>query len=314
MTGTAQLWPMHPRWTELAGQWVEPVRQYLHYLQVEKHYSSHTLQQYHDQLLRAAYQFSAQVGAWQQVSVEQVRGFSMHLRQQKRSPRTIAMALTALRNFYKYATLVLAFTDNPAQSVRPPKASQLLPKSLDADHMAQVLEVDPEDPLQCRDRAMLELMYSSGLRLSEVVGLNLPDLDLLQGQATVLGKGNKQRVVPIGQQATLWLNQWLAQRTLLVKTGEQAVFLSQQGTRLSPRQLRERVKQWGLRQGSAEHLHPHKFRHSCASHFLQSSGDLRAVQELLGHSSLAATQVYTHLDFQHLAKVYDQAHPRAKKS
>jgi len=179
--------------------------------------------------------------------------------------------------------------------------------------MNQLLEIPPEDSLAIRDKAMMELMYSSGLRISELVNANLKDIKYQQAEILVLGKGNKERIIPIGSKALSALKDWLKCRGEFAKPDEIALFLSKRKNRISIRQVRERMKQWGIKQGISATIHPHKLRHSFASHILESSSDLRAVQELLGHSSLSATQVYTHLDFQHLARVYDKSHPRAKK-
>jgi integrase/recombinase XerC len=188
-----------------------------------------------------------------------------------------------------------------------------LPKVLDVDQVQRLLQIDPADVLAVRDVAILELFYSSGLRLAELVGLNSGDVDLADGTVRVTGKGSKARVVPVGRKARSALRQWMERRVVLVGADERAVFVSKQGERISPRAVEARLRAWGIKQGLSSGLHPHKLRHSFASHLLESSGNLRAVQELLGHADISTTQVYTHLDFQHLAKVYDQAHPRARK-
>ena len=202
--------------------------------------------------------------------------------------------------------------------VRAPKAPKLLPKTLDVDAMMQLLNMQGEGPQYCRDKAMLELLYSSGLRLSELVSLDKENIDIAERLVRVTGKGNKTRIIPVGSQAMQALTQWLTIRTDWFKADlpehHSAVFLSNRGKRISHRNVQERVKYWARKQGLDGSLHPHQFRHSFASHVLQSSGDLRAVQELLGHADISTTQIYTHLDFQHLASVYDKAHPRAKKS
>jgi len=197
--------------------------------------------------------------------------------------------------------------------IKGPKFAKPLPKNLDVDQMACLLEIPDDEPLAIRDKAMMELMYSSGLRISELVGANMQDISAANGEILVRGKGNKERLIPVGKKALDALKKWLTIRPQFVKPDEIAVFLSSQKNRISIRQVRLRMQEWGIKQGISSQVHPHKLRHSFASHILESSGDLRAVQELLGHSSLSATQVYTHLDFQHLAKVYDNTHPRAKK-
>ena len=197
--------------------------------------------------------------------------------------------------------------------MRPPKAPRRLPKVLDVDQANRLLSKSPESTLDCRDLAMWELAYSCGLRVSELVGLNVEAVDLEAGEARVFGKGRKERLVPVGRQAVAALRAWLPARALLVMDEEPALFVTLQGSRLGVRVVQVRIKQWALRQGLETSLHPHMLRHSFASHLLESSGDLRAVQELLGHSDIRTTQIYTHLDFQHLAKVYDSAHPHARR-
>lgn len=230
------------------------------------------------------------------------------------SGRSLARMLSAWRAFYRF----LLETDarvkaNPCAHLRAPKAAKRLPASLNPDEVRQLMESADEAPLDLRDRAMFELFYSSGLRLSELVGADLTSIDLVQGEVRVWGKGAKERIVPLGQKAAEALRAWLAARALWVDTQEGALFVSPSGKRLSPRSVQARLKKRAIKQGLPQHVHPHMLRHSFASHVLQSSGDLRAVQEMLGHASIASTQVYTHLDFQYLAKIYDAAHPRAKK-
>jgi integrase/recombinase XerC len=198
--------------------------------------------------------------------------------------------------------------------VQAPKPARRLPGTLDADQVARLLAIQGDAALTIRDRAILELFYSSGLRLAELIGLDVPDLDLADRTVRVTGKGNKTRIVPVGRYAVDAVRDWLAARAGLAASGESALFVSTKGRRLKPRTVQARIDYWARRQGSTTHVHPHMLRHSFATHLLESSGNLRAVQELLGHSSLSTTQVYTHVDFQHLADVYDQAHPRARKS
>jgi integrase/recombinase XerC len=181
------------------------------------------------------------------------------------------------------------------------------------DQISRLLAMDDKDPLALRDLAIMELLYSSGLRLAELTQLNLDDVDLRDAMARVTGKGNKTRVVPVGSQALAILRRWLHLRASLAQEGERALFVSRNGKRLGPRSIQQRLRQWGMKQGLTGRVHPHRLRHSFASHLLESSGDLRAVQELLGHANISTTQVYTHLDYQHLARVYDQAHPRARR-
>ena len=227
--------------------------------------------------------------------------------------RTLARTLSAWRTFYRYLARDHHLTRNPFQGIRSPKAPRTLPKALSPDEAARLVDLRGDEPLTIRDRAMFELFYSSGLRLSELTGVTLGDIDLQDGTARVTGKGNKTRVVPVGEFARRALRDWLAARAKLATPEQPALFVSGSGRPISPRTVQRRLETWALRQGLTQHVHPHMLRHSFASHVLQSSGDLRAVQEMLGHSSISTTQVYTHLDYQYLAKVYDAAHPRAKK-
>ncbi len=201
---------------------------------------------------------------------------------------------------------------NPAKGIAAPKAPRHLPKNIDVDDVNRLLDIDLNDPLAVRDRAMLEVMYGAGLRLSELVNLDIKHLDLDTGEVWVMGKGSKERRLPIGRNAVAWIEHWLDLRGLF-GGDEDALFLSKLGKRISARNVQKRFAEWGVKQGLNSHVHPHKLRHSFATHMLESSGDLRGVQELLGHANLSTTQIYTHLDFQHLASVYDAAHPRAKR-
>lgn len=227
--------------------------------------------------------------------------------------RTLQRNLSAIRAFYRYLISLDVVRRNPAQGLITPRTPKRLPVTLDADQAAQLVTIKEDEPLAIRDRAILELMYSSGLRLSELTGLNLDGIDLTDAVVTVTGKGNKTRKVPVGKPAIAAIRKWMAIRGDHARKDEQSLFVSHRGTRISPRAIQLRLKQWAIQQGLATHVHPHMLRHSFASHILESSGDLRAVQELLGHADISTTQIYTHLDFQHLAKVYDSAHPRAKK-
>ena len=229
------------------------------------------------------------------------------------APRSLARMLSAWRSFYAWLGREGRVTANPCSGLRPPKGVKHLPHTLTPDALARLLDAPPgDDAIALRDRAMFELMYSSGLRLAELVGLDLGDVDRETGEVTVTGKGRKTRIVPIGHAALAALSAWLAVRAVIARD-TQALFVGARGERISPRVVQARLRGLARSRGLHERVHPHALRHSFASHVLQSSGDLRAVQEMLGHASLSTTQVYTHLDFQHLAKVYDQAHPRAKK-
>lgn len=230
-------------------------------------------------------------------------------------PRTIAHVLSAWRGLYRWLARHHGYTSDPCAGVRAPKARKALPKALSPDEARRLVDGIPEDAAEARDKAMFELFYSSGLRLAELVSLDLRDAQdmLRQGEITVVGKGNKTRTVPVGSAALRALDAWLAQRKTLIRGDEPALFVGARGARVAPSVVRSRLKRWALKHGLPVAVHPHVLRHSFASHVLQSSGDLRAVQEMLGHASISTTQVYTHLDFQHLAKIYDQAHPRARK-
>lgn len=230
------------------------------------------------------------------------------------SGRSLARMLSAWRAFYRFLLeRDCSIAADPAAGIRPPKSPRRLPSALSPDEAVRLVTVGDAGPLAVRDRALLELAYSSGLRLSELATLDVAACDLEAGEVRVLGKGAKERIVPVGSAAREAIRRWLALRAGLAGSGESAMFVGRGGRRLSPRSIEQRLAHWAIRQGLSRHVHPHMLRHSFASHVLQSSGDLRAVQEMLGHASIASTQVYTHLDFQALAKVYDAAHPRARR-
>ncbi len=246
----------------------------------------------------------------------QVRRFVALLHAKGLAPRTLALTLSAWRGWFRWLGRHRGWKMNPVLGVRPPKAAKPLPKVLSVDSTSRLLaESAGEQPAQLRDQAMFELLYSSGLRLGELVALDVGDgrLDLRQGEVTVTGKGAKTRTVPVGSKAREALRAWLEARNRIAGPNERALFVGERGARISPGVVGARLKAWARRRGLHEKVHPHMLRHSFATHVLQSSQDLRAVQELLGHASISTTQVYTHLDFQALAKVYDAAHPRAKK-
>jgi integrase/recombinase XerC len=249
-----------------------------------------------------------------QLEVHHIRRFIAQLHGKGYSGRSLARVLSAWRGFYKYLTRDHHHISSPCTGVRAPKAARTLPRTLSPDEVAKLLEFSIDDDLMAlRDKAMFELCYSSGLRLAELTSLKPGDLDFSEGTARVTGKGGKTRIVPFGSKAADVLREWIKRRETLVRPGETALFLSRYGKNISHRSIGQRLKTQALRQDIGAAVHPHVLRHSFASHVLQSSGDLRAVQEMLGHASISTTQVYTHLDFQHLAKVYDVAHPRAKK-
>jgi len=230
------------------------------------------------------------------------------------SGRSLARMLSAWRSLYRFVReRDPAVKDDPCAGLRAPKSPRRLPAALSPDEAARLVTIDSDEPIALRDRALFELAYSSGLRLSELASLDVDRLDRTTGEVRVMGKGAKERIVPVGASARAAIDAWLAARAGLGRADAAAMFVSREGRRLSPRAIQLRLAEWAVRQGLSRHVHPHMLRHSFASHVLQSSGDLRAVQEMLGHASIASTQVYTHLDFQALAKVYDAAHPRAKR-
>ena len=283
-------------------------------LRFERRMSAHTVAAYIGDLERFA-EFVQRSGTtgWHDVTATLVQRFVAVRHRQGIGPRSLQRTLSAIRAFFRYGLDRGVFSGNPAAGVRAPRAPAKLPELLEVDRVGALLDFDPEDLLALRDRAMLELFYSCGLRLSELVGLDLKDLDLRDAMVEVTGKGGKGRRLPVGRYAIDALNAWLARRRELASPGEKALFVSRLGRRISRRSVAARLDEWVRRRGLGGKVHPHMLRHSFASHLLESSGDLRAVQELLGHSDISTTQVYTHLDFQHLAKVYDRSHPRARR-
>jgi len=245
--------------------------------------------------------------------IHHLRRFIAQLHARGLDGRSLARMLSAWRGFYRYLARDHGYTSNPCVGLRAPKAKKSLPQALSPDEAGRLMEIPDDDRLATRDKAIYELFYSSGLRLAELTSLAPADVNLSDATVRVTGKGAKTRVVPVGSQALAALKKWLGKRAPLVKEGTEALFVNRNGTRLTARAIQYRMKQWALKLGLAANVHPHVLRHSFASHVLQSSGDLRAVQEMLGHASISTTQVYTHLDFQQLAKVYDAAHPRAKR-
>lgn len=248
-----------------------------------------------------------------QLQIYHIRRFIAQLHARGFSGRSLARMLSAWRGLYNYLARDHGYTSNPCAGLRAPKAPKTLPHVLSPDEAAKLLEFSTGDLMALRDKAMFELFYSSGLRLAELVSLQPENLSFSDGTVRVIGKGGKTRIVPVGSQAIQALSAWMKLRETLLKPGETALFLSRYGKGISSRSISQQLKIRALQQGISANVHPHMLRHSFASHLLQSSGDLRAVQEMLGHASISTTQIYTHLDFQHLAKVYDAAHPRAKK-
>ncbi|AMO79962.1 MAG: tyrosine recombinase XerC [Hafnia sp.] len=290
-----------------------PVEAFLRFLRVERQFSPHTIESYHHQLT-AIIEIVAPAGLrdWRQLDATQVRMITARSKRKGLEAASLALRLSALRSFIDWQVSQGVMSVNPAKGISAPKQARHLPKNLDVDDVNRLLDIDASDPLAVRDRTMLEVMYGAGLRLSELVGLDCRHMNMASGEVWVMGKGSKERKLPIGRTAIHWLEQWLPLREIYDPVDD-AVFVSKLGKRISVRSVQKRFAEWGVKQGVTSHINPHKLRHSFATHMLESSGDLRAVQELLGHANLTTTQIYTHLDFQHLAKVYDAAHPRAKR-
>jgi len=292
------------------------VSAYLDELAQQRRLSAHTVKNYGRDLDLLCDLIGELPGACGFAAIEthHIRRFVAQLHVRGLGGRSLGRTLSAWRGFYRWLGQHAMATHNPVDSVRPPKSPQALPKALSPDEANRLLAAAAEDLLEIRDQAIFELFYSCGLRLAELAALDLSCLDdLLAGEVRVLGKRNKLRLVPVGSRAREAVAVWAGQRARLAAPDEAALFVGQRGRRLGMRMIQLRLQRRGLAQGLPARVHPHMLRHSFASHVLQSSGDLRAVQEMLGHASIASTQVYTHLDFQHLATVYDQAHPRAKR-
>ena len=290
--------------------WVET---FIRHLSHERQLSELTCKNYlRDLTALSAYCDKFSIEVWSKLNQDHVRSFAAENYRKGLSPRTIQRQLSAARTFFRFLLREKQVKKNPIQSVKAPKAAKRLPDNLDVDRMARLLDIPGDGPLVLRDRAILELLYSSGLRLAELTALNIGDVDLMDATVSVMGKGRKERVIPVGKYAKDALLSWLDVRSMLANSGEQAIFVSQRGKRLSPRSVQARVDYWAKRQGIDTRVYPHLFRPSFATHILESSHDLRGVQELLGHANISTTQVYTHLDFQHLAQIYDQTHPRAR--
>jgi integrase/recombinase XerC len=290
------------------------VPEFLTHLTTERRLSPHTDVNYRRDLERfVAYCDREQIDDWRGLDSQHVRSFAAAEFRRGQSPRTIQRRLSALRSFFNYLMREHVLSANPGSEVQAPKARKRLPETIDVDQMAKLLSFRTAGELAVRDKAMMELFYSSGLRLSELVNLDLTEIDLRDRTVRVVGKGNKTRIVPVGRHAVDALTRWLKERAALAAIDERALFVGATGRRLGPRIIQKRIDHWARSCGLGVHVHPHMFRHSFATHLLESSQDLRGVQELLGHANISTTQVYTHLDFQHLAKIYDAAHPRAKR-
>jgi integrase/recombinase XerC len=296
---------------------------YLHHLAHERRLSPLTLVNYRRDLEGIdAWLTDGGLGLWEGLDAQTVRRYVAARHRGGASGRTLQRELSALRGLYRYLLREGRIGHNPAQGIRAPKAQRKLPATLGADELCALLDHaaageapdgSPAEPLAVRDTAMIELFYSSGLRLAELISVNLGDIDPAEALLTVVGKGAKTRRVPVGSKALDAIRAWVSVRGLLADQGESALFVSSRGTRIHPRTVERRLQRWAQEQGAPRGIHPHLLRHSFATHLLESSGDLRAVQELLGHADIATTQIYTHLDFQHLAEVYDRAHPRARR-
>ncbi len=278
------------------------------------HLSGHTRKAYAGDLaVFLDYCDQLEVNQWQELDGRQIRGYITQRHRRGIGGRSLRRNLSSIRAFYRYLLNRGEVTQNPAEGITTPKVDKRLPETLDTEQSARLVEIKGDDVLTIRDRAILELIYSSGLRLAECVGLDLYSIDPRDGLVTVVGKGNKTRKVPVGKYALDAVGAWLKVRAQLAALDETALFVSTRGRRISARSVQQRLRHWALKQGLDTPVHPHMLRHSFATHLLESSGDLRAVQELLGHADISTTQIYTNLDFQHLASVYDQAHPRARK-
>ncbi len=284
------------------------------FLETLQHLSPHTRKAYASDLaFFLEYCKQLKISAWRDLDGRSVRGYIAQRHRQGTGGRSLRRNLSSIRAFYRYLLDQGEVTQNPAEGIVTPKAEKRLPRTLDVDQTARLVEIKDNRTLALRDKAILELMYSSGLRLAECVSLDQHSVELGDALVTVTGKGNKTRRVPVGKYALDAVRVWLRVRPQLADLGETALFVSARGKRLGARSIQQRLRQWAQKQGMDIHVHPHMLRHSFATHLLESSGDLRAVQELLGHADISTTQIYTSLDFQHLAKVYDQTHPRARK-
>ena len=285
-------------------------------LRDERNYSPHTIKNYsRDLKVLVAYCDVHAISQWLDVNDEQIRSIVSQRHRQGLGGSSLQRLLSTFRSFFKYLLIENKIKNNPAINIQAPKTGRKLPSTLDAESMARLIEIKGDEIETVRDRAMMELFYSSGLRLTELSSLNIDDgKELKGGMIRVTGKGDKQRDIPVGSKAILAIESWLTRRAEIANEGEESLFVGKQGKRINNSVIQKRLKYWANKQGIDLNVYPHMLRHSFASHMLESSGDLRAVQELLGHADISTTQIYTHLDFQHLAKVYDAAHPRAKLS
>ena len=295
---------MHSSETQLVSSFKET----LHYL------SKHTRDAYQRDLnYLQMYCVKQGIKKWSDLNGQKLSDFISCRHRKGISGRSLQRNLSSIRAFYRYLLKTGEVSTNPAIGIITPKTARKLPKLLDVDQTCQLLEIKENDVLAIRDKAILELIYSSGLRLAEIISLDIDDIDFSDRVLTVTGKGKKTRNIPIGKYAIQAIDDWLKNRQALTSNNKKALFISNRGNRISPRSIQQRIKKWAIKQGLSTHVYPHMLRHSFASHILESSGDLRAIQELLGHADISTTQIYTHLDFQHLAQVYDETHPRAHR-
>jgi len=295
----------------------QDLQAFYRYLQTERRYSTHTLVAYQRDIQRFLSSLDQDIFStihWDAIKPAQVRAAVARIHRQGLSGRSLQRTLSSIRSLYKFLCRHQLASSNPATGIPAPKSAKRLPNTLNADKLDQLLNIKGDDFFSIRDRALMELLYACGLRLSELTGINITDIDWQQQSIRVTGKGSKQRQVPFGRKAAEAVKTWLKNRSLLIKENEPALFISQRGSRISNSSVQQRLKKWAQKQGLDSAIYPHMLRHSFASHILESSNDLRAVQELLGHANLSTTQIYTHLDFQHLAGVYDNAHPRAMRA
>jgi len=294
-----------------ALEWLTRFRRHL---STERRLSAHTDSNYaRDLAALIRHCDSSGVADWGSLDSQHIRLFAARSHAAGLAPRSVRRRLSAVRSFLEFLIREGALKSNAARDIHAPKIVRRLPETLDADQMARLLELPPGDAFVTRDRAMMELLYSCGLRLAELISLDVASVDLKDRTVRVVGKGRKERVVPIGKMAIVALESWYAARPQFARSSTQALFVGRRGRRLGPRAVQARVSYWAKRQGLPLHVYPHLFRHSFASHLLESGGDLRGVQELLGHADISTTQIYTHLDFQHLARIYDATHPRARR-
>ncbi len=287
---------------------------FLQFLETEKRYSKHTVENYSKDIDDLEKFCSVKkINSWDEIKPHHVRTYASQIFIDGLGARSIQRKLSAIRSFMNYLVRENLLRTNPADGVKTPKAPKKLPGVLDVDQINQLLNIKSTEPISLRDKAIMELLYSSGLRLAELVALNPIDLNIQDKSLTVIGKGNKKRMLPIGSKAIEAIKAWIKVRSQIAAPDEEALFVGNRGNRLSRRSIQSRINHWAKKNGLAQDVYPHLLRHSFATHLLEASGDLRAVQELLGHKDISTTQVYTHLDFQHLAETYDKAHPRSGK-